>query len=242
MDSNANKGMLFLIPSPISESGSWEFDPRIIKALRTCKAIVCERIRTTRRQIKYLFDQADFDKIQFFEIEKKDEGRYLQDALPILNEGHHVAVMSEAGMPCIADPGYRLVMAAHQNGIIVKPFPGPSSFMQSLMASGLNGQQFTFHGYLSRDKEELSRQLGAISKSIKSTETSQIFMETPYRNQKLYEQILRYSDGQTYLHISMDIGGDEETCLTKKVSDWKRSGFSFDKKLPAVFILGKIKY
>ena len=232
-------GKLFLIPAPISSSANWVFDSVIETAIKSSRAIVCERIRTTRRMIKYLFDQEAFDQLHFIEIDKHGSTSYIDDAISDLKKGNHTALLSEAGLPCIADPGHLLVQAAHQNGIRIQPFPGPSSFMMALMASGLNGQRFTFHGYLPRDVEGLSSALRSIEKIVLKDGGSQIFMETPYRNQKLFETVLQKVNPALFLNVSMDISGANEWIKTASIAKWKKLSTTFDQKYPAVFIIGQ---
>ena len=232
------KARLYLIPTPISSSGVWSFSTDSIDAIRSCSTLVCERIRTTRRHIKQYFDQESFDQLNWIEINKHDAVAYVKDGLRNLSGGEHVAVLSEAGMPCIADPGYHLVLAAHQQNIEVVPLVGPCSFIMALTASGLNGQAFTFHGYLPREQEQLHLALKNIEQSAKQTGMSQLFMETPYRNQKLFETILAKVSEQLYLNIALDITGSNQVIITKSISAWKKKRMTFEEKHPAVFILG----
>ena len=239
MDHAAPTGDLFLIPAPIASVPEWRFDETTAAAIRSCRTIVCERVRTTRRLIKYLFNQDEFDDLHFIEMNKHDPGDYVKMAMDDLKSGRRTAIFSEAGMPCIADPGHLLVQAAHRVQLRVHPFPGPNSFMMALMASGLNGQTFTFHGYLPRDSEGLKHALQQIEKSVLRTGSSQIFMETPYRNQKLFETVIKYVRNTLFLNISIDISGTQQRIETAPIKNWNKESTIFIEKLPAVFIIGR---
>jgi 16S rRNA (cytidine1402-2'-O)-methyltransferase len=236
--SSTSSGRLYLVPTPLSTESEWSFSSAIEEALRSSSMMVCERIRTSRRSIKYLFDQESFDRLTFVEMDKKKSIEYVDQAMTALSSGHHVAVLSEAGLPCVADPGHPLVLAAHNKNIDIHPFSGPCSFMMALMASGLNGQNFAFHGYLSRDPNELHAALRSLEKDVKRSGGSQIFMETPYRNQKLFDSILRIVSNDINLNVSMEINGRQELIKTKTVLEWKKRPLVFKEKFPAVFILG----
>lgn len=232
-------GTLYLIPCAIADSTEWKFYPAIEQALRQCSVIVCERIRTTRRQIKYLFDQPAFDALELLEMGKHADNEYIDQTIRALMSGKHAAILSEAGMPCIADPGHTLVLAAHKKNIPVHPFAGPSSFMMALMASGLSGQAFQFHGYLSRDQDKRSQELKQIDRSIKQRRTTHIVMETPYRNQKMLEDITRYIHQETMLSIAAGLSSEQQKITTMPIHAWKKTKNYFDEKLPAVFVLGQ---
>ena len=229
---------LYLIPTPISESGEWQLPKNVIDALLLCTTLVCERIRTTRRLIRKYYSQEAFDALQFIEMGKHNQHDYVQEALQALSNQAIVAVLSEAGMPCIADPGHELVLAAHKKGLTIHPFPGPCSFLMALMSSGLNGQAFTFHGYLPREQDELQSALHNLEKSVKRDGSSHVFMETPYRNQKLFESVIHSVSDHLLLHVSLDINGKNEQIKTTEISNWKKKPFKFKEKYPAVFILG----
>ena len=235
----SSAGTLYLVPVSIASPSEWSFDQEIEDALKTCGIIVCERTRTARRMIKYLFDQNAFDQLEFIEMDKHKADAHVTETIRHLSAGTNVVIMSEAGMPCIADPGHELVLAAQRLNMKIHPFPGPSSFMMALMASGLNGQAFTFHGYLPRDQDKLNPALRSIDKSLQRDTKSHIFMETPYRNQKLFNSVLKMTSEDVYFNISMDINGPNEMIKTKTIYNWKKKPYSFDEKYPAVFILGK---
>ncbi len=235
---NSN-GVIHLIPMPIAASEKWQFSDTIFSALMTCHVLVCERIRTVRRQIRKFFTEEQFDRLLFLEMDKHAGADYIRQASKYLQDGLNVGVLSEAGMPCIADPGYQLVDAAHRLNVQVIPHVGPSSFFLALMASGLSGQSFCFHGYLPRDKNELERSLRQLTQSVVKNGGSQLFMETPYRNQKLFDAIMRYVSKDTKLNVSIDISGPNEFIQTRTVQDWKKVTFKFNEKKPAVFILGR---
>lgn len=231
-----------MVPCAIAESDEWKFYPAIEGALQQSRVIICERIRTTRRQIKYLFDQEAFDQIAFYEMGKHAQDDYIEEVIRSLKSGLNAAVLSEAGMPCIADPGHKIVSACHRHHLPVHPFAGPSSFMMALMASGLSGQSFQFHGYLSRDGAKRSEEIKKMDRTVRQSGMTQIFMETPYRNQKMLEDILRYAHSDSILCVALDISGAHQRIKSMPIKQWKSEKDYFKEKHPAVFVIGRVEH
>lgn len=238
------KGVLYLIPTVISEGTVDKVvAPEILDVVANLDYYLVENLRTARRYISELnrtFDQLKLPKpieeIKFVELSKDTDPKEVRNQLNLVTAGRSAGVISEAGCPGVADPGAVAVRYAHALGIKVVPLVGPSSILLALMASGFNGQSFAFHGYLPIEKKERSEMLKALEKDAQKKGQTQIFMETPYRNQKLLEDILQVCNGQTLLCIAKDLTGTEEFVVTKSVKDWKRENLDLH-KIPVVFAL-----
>lgn len=231
------KGKLFLIPMTLGESALENVIPQHIQRLTTeLKYLVVENIKTTRRYLKLLDKGTDIDQITFFELNKHTDRHQIASYLEPCFNGADVGVISEAGCPAIADPGSDLVAIAHEKGIKVVPLVGPSSILMSLMGSGFSGQSFTFNGYLDRDKSQRQKEIKQLE-HLASRGTSQIFMETPFRNQALLEDLLQTLKPETLLCIACDITLNSEFILTQPVKNWKKKLPNLHKR-PTVFVLG----
>ena len=234
MNEASKKGRLFLIPTPLWE-GEISTIPDITRKVAleiTCYAV--ENLRSGRRFLKALDSHKNIDDCTFFEIDK--HGKYTVDKgfFDAILVGKDGGILSEAGCPCIADPGFLLVKEAHAKGIQVIPLVGPNSVIMALMASGLNGQYFHFHGYLPIEKEKRIKMIRNFGEQKHAA--PQIFIETPYRNQGLLEDLLRYSGADTELCIACDITAPEQFILTKTIHEWSK-GIPDIQKKPTVFII-----
>lgn len=233
------KGSLYLIPAPITTG---ETDPltestRIRDLFCSITHFIVEDFRTARRYMRKAGYSGDFNEITFFPMGKHADMEEFHTYLQPCLEGVDVGLLSEAGMPCIADPGARFVSMAHAFGIRVHALPGPSSILLGLAASGLNGQAFEFHGYLSIDEKERRNQLLAISRDVISTGKTHIFIEAPFRNDKLLKAILAHCPPDVGLCIASSISEPAEHILTLSVKEWKTRKASLGKQ-PVVFLLG----
>lgn len=233
-----SKGKLYIIPIHISETELSKVLPshnaEVIKPIRY---FVVEKIKTARQFLRKMDPEFPIDETFFFEQDKHDNYAFNQDIIHQLNSGNDVGLMSESGYPAIADPGYLVVAKAQEMGVKVIPLVGPSSVLMALAASGLNGQGFTFNGYLPVKDPERSKQISFITGLIQKTGFSQIFIETPYRNQKMFEDFINHSPSNQKLCIAYDISGPNEKVVTKTLLEWKKNPFKFE-KVPCVFILG----
>lgn len=229
---------LYLVPNILAE-GDWQnvLPAQVHGILTSTKYFIVENIRTARRFMKQVNREIDIDACTFYEINKRTDARELPQFLKPIENGEDVAVISEAGCPGVADPGADVVRLAHQKGIKVVPIVGPSSILLALMASGLNGQNFAFKGYLPVKPNERSRELVNLEKTIKSTRQTQIFIETPYRNNHLIEDILNSCSPGMLLCIAANITGENEFIVTKTVQQWKTNKPDLHKQ-PAIFLLG----
>ena len=228
-------GKVLLLPMLLHEEG-WEALPRDIEAwIKSCDAFFVENEKTTRRFFKKIWKEMVIDDYQWFPIYQV-EATQVDAFVQILKSGKTIGIVSEAGCAGIADPGQILVGAAQQLGATVKPYMGPSSILLSLMASGFNGQGFTFNGYLPIDAAERKKKIIQLEQIVHSNGIAQLFIETPYRNNQLLEAILQACHPNTQLCIGVDITGPNESIKTATLQFWKNNKPELHKRL-AIFIL-----
>ena len=199
---------------------------------------IVENIRSARRFLKKCNSEIDIDALTFYELNKRTLSKDIASFLNPIRNGESVGVISEAGCPAIADPGADVVAIAQRNNYKVVPLVGPSSILMSLMASGFNGQNFAFNGYLPIEEKERERKLKALENRVYRENQTQIFMETPYRNNKMAEDILQHCKPQTKLCIAMNITCHNETIVTKKIGAWKGKLPDMHKQ-PCIFLIYK---
>ncbi len=229
---------LYLLPSSLGESSRDRTVPPINKAIISeIKFFACENLKSARRfLISCGLPSPIPEDITFIEIRNDEDKDALQEAIGVLKNGHELIYLSEAGNPCIADPGEALVDAAHRLKVQVIPLVGPSSILLALIASGLNGEQFTFHGYVPRDKSERIQAIKKYSQQAAKGYT-QIFMDTPYRNTQLLEAILTHSSAQK-ISIAIDLCCDTEEIISGTISDIRKMKHINLQKRPCMFLLG----
>jgi 16S rRNA (cytidine1402-2'-O)-methyltransferase len=235
----AVKGVIYLIPLPLSPEGLSALIPLAEPYVRHIRHFVVENIRTSRRFLRAVDADFPIDECMFFEMDKHEDYRFDARVLDILNNGSDIGIMSEAGCPAVADPGYQVVAAAHRQNIKVIPLPGPNSMIMALMASGFKGQAFTFHGYLPVDTASRRQMLLQIEKNGQAG-YPQIFMETPYRNNQLLDDIIRWLQPSTLLCVAANITASNEMIQTRSLAEWSTAKPNLH-KIPAVFIIGKTK-
>lgn len=233
-----SKGTLYLLPVWLGDHGGPELlaQQNALVASRIT-LYFAEREKTARHMLKRMVPGIDLRALEIHRLDKDTTSEELEDLVAPLHfrDG---AIVSEAGMPAIADPGARLVSLAHRDGIRVVPLAGPSSVFLALAASGLNGQSFTFHGYLPRGASERREAIGALEKAVQRTGASQLFIETPYRNEAMIDDLLRTCQPTTLLCIAADIGQPTEEIGTRTIGEWRRGKPSLAGR-PAIFILGR---
>ena len=230
-------GKVLLLPMLLHEEG-WEAIPKEIDQwIKSCDVFFVENEKTTRRYFKKIWKEMVIDNYQWFTIHQVEEAQ-INNFIQILKSGKTIGIVSEAGCAGIADPGQLLVSAAQQLGATVKPYLGPCSILLSLMASGFNGQGFTFNGYLPIDTSERKKKIQQLEQIVTSNGIAQLFIETPYRNNQLLEAILQTCHPTTQLCIGVDITGPTESIKTATIQYWKNNKPELHKKL-AIFILGK---
>ena len=232
-------GKLYLIPTTLGEMNADDVLPQTIKrAVDFIDYYIVENEKTARKSIKMVHSEKKQSELKLFLLNKHtDTKEHLEFIKPLL-EGHNVGLMSEAGCPGVADPGAVIVKIAHEKGIQVVPLVGPSSILLALMASGMNGQSFTFNGYLPIDKSEKKQAIKGLEKLSFDKNQSQIFIETPYRNNKLLEDILQTLQPNTLLCIACDITLPTEYIKTMSVNNWKKQKVDLHNR-PCIFIIHK---
>ena len=231
------KGKLYLLPTPIGENDVFESIPLYNKTvIDSLRIFVVEEIRTARRFLRKISSNFPIDDCQFYILNEHTSQKIdLSPVLQHLINGENIGIISEAGLPCIADPGSELVALAQQKEITVVPLVGPSSITLALMASGLCGQNFAFHGYLPTDKTELSHKIRQLEQISISQNQTQLFMEAPYRNNQLFEMLLKECKPSTYLCIACNINQKDEYIKTKTIAQWKKTPPPSLHKKPTVF-------
>ncbi|HAY70323.1 MAG TPA: SAM-dependent methyltransferase [Saprospirales bacterium] len=233
------QGKLYLIPVPISEGRLETIPASVLNTMHALRYFIVERARTARRWMRESGFNGDISQISYVELDNRSKDQITASILQPVFEGHDMGLMSEAGIPAIADPGTEIVRLAHKLGIQVVPLTGPGSLFLALAASGLNGQQFCFHGYLPVKKDQLRKKLQELEQSVWKHGISQIFIETPYRNEQIFRTILEVINPAVKLCIARDITGPLEMIHTYPVSEWKKKTMGELGKYPVVFILGK---
>ena len=231
------KGKLFLIPVTLGDISPLEVLPLSVKkVVGMVDHYIVENKKTARRFIKSIYPSKSQPSLQFSTINKFTEQSELPAFLQPCLEGKNMGLMSEAGVPGIADPGADVIAIAHEKGIRVQPLVGPSSILMAMMSSGLNGQNFAFNGYLPIDKQERRKKIKELESSSIKNQQSQSFIETPYRNNKMLEELLLSLSGNTKICIACDISLPTEFIKTLTVDLWKKQIPELHKR-PAIFII-----
>lgn len=232
-----DKAALYLIPVLLGDTSVErvipEFNKRIVSEL---KFFIVENIRSARRFMKKCDPGIDIDSLTFYELNKHTNKKDIEGYLAPMKSGNSMGVISEAGCPAIADPGAEVVAIAQKKGYKVVPLVGPSSLLMAVMASGFNGQSFAFHGYLPVDSSKRVSKIKYLEMQSYKDDQTQLFIETPYRNQKLAEDIIENCKPHTQLCIAMNISCDDEWIVTKSVKSWK-GNLPDMQKTPTVFLI-----
>ncbi len=227
--------MVYLIPSFLAQNAVETIPGYVIESVKKCSVIFAENERTARRFLKAMDKEIVIDGFEWHTIHKVEE-QQVQLFKEKIKEGKNIAIISEAGCPGVADPGQILIHEAQYLNVEIKPLVGPNSILLALMASGLNGQQFSFHGYLPIDNSERIKKIRQIEEESARKKCTQIFIETPYRNNKMLETILQQAQRATQLCIASEITSANEYIKTKTVAGWKKETIDLHKK-PVIFLL-----
>ncbi len=235
---NHQYGKLYLIPTFLGATKAEYVLPQgTLEIVRNLRYFVVENVRTARRMLSKMNMPCAIDELAFVELDKHDKMHPdLMTYLGAAMEGHDVGLMSEAGTPCVADPGALIVELAHQTGIKVVPLTGPNAMILALMASGFNGQSFCFHGYLPIKSHERVSAIRNLERRSSMNDETQMFIETPFRNNAMIEEIIKTCHPNTMLCVACNITTNEEEIVSKPVSEWKKIKKDWNKK-PAVFLL-----
>lgn len=227
---------IYLLPVAISDQDVEGVLPKEnLEVIKKLRFFIVENIRTARRFLKRVDKSIDISQLTFYELNEHTHDDEISDYLLPLKEGEAIGIMSEAGCPGIADPGASVVKLAQSRGIKVIPLVGPSSIFLSLMASGLNGQRFSFQGYLPIEKELRNKTIKDLENQSRRNDMTQIFIETPYRNDKMMESLLNNLGSETLLCVASNITSATEKIVTRKVKEWKKTGYEIE-KVPAIFL------
>jgi 16S rRNA (cytidine1402-2'-O)-methyltransferase len=227
--------LVYLIPAPLHDETVAVLPAYLLGAVRQCQVLFVENERSARRYLKKLDPSIVIDAFEWFTIHKAEEA-VQQQFIQKLNEGKTIGIISEAGCPGVADPGQLLVETAWRRHATVKPLVGPSSILLALMASGFNGQQFCFQGYLPVDAAQRTRKLKQLEEISAKQKSTQIFIETPYRNNQLLESILKNCDPRTRLCVAVDLTASSEEIHVATIRDWQQKKTDLHKR-PAIFLL-----
>lgn len=233
------KPSLYLIPVTLGETSIERVLPAYNKnVIITIKYFIVENVRSARRFLKKVDTSINIDDLTFYELNKHTDNKLIDNYLDPISKGFDIGIISEAGCPAIADPGSDIVAIAQKRNYNVVPLIGPSSILLSLMASGFNGQSFAFHGYLPIDSNERLRKIKQMEQRILHEHQTQIFIETPYRNIKLVEDLIKNCSPSSQLCIAMNITCEDEFIKTKSLKDWKKKLPDMAKQL-CIFLLYK---
>lgn len=233
------EAILYLFPTPIADNDLKYSIPAInLELLEKCDCFIVEDLRTARRFLKKAGYKRDFDKVDFFVLNKHTDLKDIGSFLDPIRDNRNIGLMSEAGLPCVADPGSMVVSIAQSRGIRIKPLVGASSLMMALMASGFNGQNFAFLGYLPIEKAMRSKRIKELESIVEKYDQTQIFIEAPYRNNQMLESLTTNLKQNTLICIGVDISMDTEEIITKTANNWKRTNIDLHKR-NTVFLIYK---
>tara|TARA_Y100001978_G_scaffold76336_1_gene68513 strand:- start:444 stop:1154 length:711 start_codon:yes stop_codon:yes gene_type:complete len=234
-----SKGKVILIPCTLGDVNPFEVLPQSNSDfINSCDVFIVENLRSARRFLKKAGLQKKIDDLQFFEINKRTKAEDIPSFLSPASEGRNIGILSEAGCPGVADPGAEVVKWAHKKNIEVIPLIGPSSILLALMASGMNGQNFAFTGYLPKEKADRRRKIKQLEQFSKTQKQSQIFIETPFRNNFLLDDLRSYCDKETQIVVACDITLPTQYIRRLSAKEWKKEKVDLHKR-PCIFILHK---
>jgi 16S rRNA (cytidine1402-2'-O)-methyltransferase len=231
------KGLVYLIPIAIAEDGYDAIPNYITEKINQCEVFFAENIRTARRAFKKIDPKFDIDSRTWIEIGNNEED-FINQFSAFIQQEKNIGIVSESGCPGIADPGQRLVEYAQKQGTNIVPLSGPNSILLTLMASGMNGQGFSFNGYLPIEKNDREKKIKELETRSVVDNHSQIFIETPYRNNQLVDSFLNCCRPDTKLCIGLNLTSINEWVKTMTITDWKKNKPTLPKE-PAIFIMGK---
>lgn len=227
--------IVYLIPTVLAEGETACLPAYVLDAVKDCKVFFVENERTARRYLKVLWKEMVIDDYRWYNM-KEVNAETANQFRQAIQAGKNIGILSEAGCPGVADPGQQLVHMAQQMNVTVRPLVGPNSILLALMGSGMNGQNFTFNGYLPIDAAERTKKIKSLEETSRRDNSTQIFIETPYRNNQLLENLLKACHPQTRICIAVDLTSADELIQTKSVQQWKTTSIQLHKR-PAIFLL-----
>lgn len=230
-------GNIYLIPNLLGESKPDKVIPvDVVRKINTIRHFLVENEKTARRHLRKIGFESSFDEVQLYPIGKHSNASQFSQYLRPALDGEDMGILSEAGMPGIADPGSAIIALAHEKNLTVVPFVGPSSILLALISSGFNGQAFSFHGYLPKDRKDRIRKIKQLEQS--SSRGTQLFMDTPFRNNQVFEDLLAHCAPSTLICVACDITLESEYIVTRTAKDWKKEVPDLHKR-PAIFLIGQ---
>lgn len=233
------KGIIYLVPTTLGGETIQDIVPEDVRAaVCEMRYFIVENIKNARRYLRKLDREFPIDDSTFFILNKKTEASEIYSFIQPATEGNNIGVLSDAGCPGIADPGATVVSLAHNSGIRVHPFVGPSSILLALMGSGFSGQNFSFHGYLPKDRKERIYTLKGYESDTRRTGTTHLFMDTPFRNMNVLDDLLNELSDTTMLCIASNITMPSESIWSMSVKEWRKKAYDLAKK-PTIFAIGK---
>ncbi len=232
-----NSTKLYLIPTLLGNDDFERSIPKMnLEVIKSINLFVVENEKSARKFIKTVLPEKKQSELEIHLLDKNTTEQELSELSKLFLNGQNIGILSEAGLPAVADPGARLVRLAHKKDIEIIPLVGPSSILLALMASGMNGQQFAFHGYLPIDKSERKKAIQKLESESRNNRSTQIFMETPYRNNQLVEDLIKFCNPSTLLCVACNLTMEDEFISTKTIKEWAQKKTDFHKK-PAIFLL-----
>lgn len=230
-------GTLYLIPTPLGETNLSDVLPlRVFEVIKSLEHFIVEDLRTARRFLSSLKLGIDINLLQLYTLNEHTQFADIELLLKPLLQGKDVGLLSDAGMPCIADPGEYVVSLAHKYKVKVVPLTGPSSILLALVASGLNAENFAFNGYLPAKTPELVKKIRLLEQRSLLEKQTQVFIETPYRNNRLLETVVETCKPRTMITVASDITGVSESIITKSAEEWKKEMPDLN-KIPSIFLI-----
>ncbi len=231
------KGELYLIPNLLGEGDpKLYFGQELFDTIKNLTFFIVESEKNARRYLIKLGMETPIADLTFYVLNKHTDSNELTSFIKPLKEGINMGLISDAGCPGVADPGAEIVKIAHAQNILIRPLVGPSSILLGLMASGFSGQSFAFHGYLPHDNTQRSKLIKQLESRAKSEKQTQLFIETPFRNDKLLDELIKTLNKDSMLCIAADLTLPSETVISKPVAEWNRNKPSFHKR-PAIFLI-----
>lgn len=230
------KGVLYLIPNTLGDESLKTISPEVARIVPTLRSFVVENAKSARKFLKLFELEVPLQELELRELPKDLSPSEISFFIAPLLAGENLGIISEAGCPCIADPGAELVREAHKQGMVVKPLVGPSSILLALIASGLSGQHFEFVGYLPREEGDLEKRIRDLESKAKLENKTIIFMETPYRSEKLFQKLLSVCNSATELTLARNLTLENQEIRTRSVAEYRKDSPRFEKDL-TIFLM-----
>lgn len=235
---DSDKGTLYLIPNTLGKTPENNTIPEyVLKIIRRLDVLIVENVQSASRYLQWVGDTVPEYKITFLLLSKKTPAHEITSFLDPLKKGKDAGLLSEAGCPVVADPGSELIKMAHHQQIKIHPMVGPSSILLALMGSGFNGQQFTFHGYLPIDQNKRQAAIQKLEQQSMKSSGTQIFMETPYRNDAVVKDVIRHCNPTTRFCTATNLTLPDEQIISQKISEWRKDQPKSIHKKPTIFLL-----